>query len=263
MSSFLDGTDQLERELSPEPVKGPAIGSVLLHSLIFGSLLFYGALQGWFKHSLWGSDGSGSAIQVNLVSSAIPLPSKQPVNDNVLSTETPSEAPQIPEQKTTQKVDTEAIPIPGREKKPQKETQKRNVVKPDKPVPQNRAQYGEQSGSSMPHATTQNFQVGQTSVSDASFGSLFGWYVSQIDRQMNANGYRNMADPSTPKGAKASIEFKIYRDGSHGDVQLEQSSGSRSWDNVCVRAAQRVDSFGPLPGQYRGSYLQVFYDCTY
>jgi periplasmic protein TonB len=55
----------------------------------------------------------------------------------------------------------------------------------------------------------------------------------------------------------------VYRDGSHGDVRLDASSGSASWDNVCLRAAQRVDTFGPLPGGYRGSYLQVFYDCTY
>lgn len=263
MNNYLERADQLERELSPEPFKGPAMGSVVLHSLLFGTVLFWGVMQGWFRHSLWGAEGSGSAIQVNLVSSAIPLPSKQPVNDNVLSTETPSEAPQIPEQKTMQKIDTDAIPIPGKEKKPQKETQKRSVVKPDKPIEPNRAQYGEQSGSNIQRSTSQNFTVGQTSVADASFGSLFGWYVSQIDRQMNANGYRNMADPSTRKGAKASIQFKIYRDGSHGDVQLEQSSGSPSWDNVCIRAAQRVDSFGSLPGQYRGSYLQVFYDCTY
>ena len=263
MSNILDGIDQLERELSPEAFRGPAIGSVVLHSVLFGTLLFYGALQGWFRHSLWGSDGTGSAIQVNLVSSAIPLPSKQPVNQNVLSTETPSEAPQIPEVKTMQKIDTEAVPIPGKEKKPEKQTQKRSVVKPDKPAPQNRAQYGEQSGSSTPRSTQQNFQVGQTSVSDASFGSLFGWYVNQIDRRMDSNGYRSMADPRTAKGAKASIEFKVYRDGSHGDVRLDASSGSPSWDNVCLRAAQRVDTFGPLPGGYHGSYLQVFYDCTY
>lgn len=263
MSVLLDGTDQLERELMPEPTKGPAIGSLVLHSALFGTVLFWGVMQGWFRHSLWGNEGTGGAVQVTLVSSALPLPSKEPVNQNVLSTEKPSEAPTPPQEKTKQEVDESAIPIQGKQKKPQKETEKRNVAKPTQPVEQNRAQYGEQSGSSMPRSTQQAFQTGQTSVSDANFGSMFGWYVGQIDRKMDANGYRNMADPRTPKGAKASIEFKVYRDGSHGDVRLDASSGSPSWDNVCVRAAQRVDTFGSLPPGYRGSYLQVFYDCTY
>jgi protein TonB len=80
---------------------------------------------------------------------------------------------------------------------------------------------------------------------------------------MDANGYRSLADPHTQKGAKASIEFRINRDGSQSDVRLDKSSGSASWDSVCVRAAQRVDTFGPLPGGYRGGYLQVYFDCTY
>jgi periplasmic protein TonB len=72
-----------------------------------------------------------------------------------------------------------------------------------------------------------------------------------------------MADPRTPKGARAYIEFKIYRDGSHGDVRLDNSSGSSTWDTVCMRAAQRVDTFGPLPTQYSGSNLEVYYYCEY
>lgn len=262
MSSLLQSNDQLERELAPEPAKGPAMGSLALHAALFGSMLLWGVVQGWFHHNLWGSAGGSGAIQVNLVSNALPLPSKQPVNQNVLSTETPSQAPAAPEPKTKQAVDETALALQGKQKKPEKQTQQHSVVKPTEPVPQNRAQYGEQAGSNMQRAM-QSFSVGQTSVSDTSFGSLFGWYVSQIDRRMDANGYRSMADPRTSKGAKASIEFKISRDGSHGDIKLDSSSGSTSWDNVCLRAAQRVDTFGPLPAGYRNSYLQVFYDCTY
>ena len=205
MSSLLEHTDQLERELAPEPVKGPAMGSIVLHTALFATLLLWGAMQGWFHHNLWGASGGSGAIQVNLVSNALPLPSKQPVNQNVLSTETPSQAPTQPEQKTKQAVDDDAIALQGKQKKPEKQTQTRSVVKPSDPVQPNRAQYGEQAGTNV-QRTMQNYSVGQTSVSDASFGSLFGWYVQQIDRKMNQSGNRNMADQRTPKGAKAGIE---------------------------------------------------------
>jgi periplasmic protein TonB len=104
---------------------------------------------------------------------------------------------------------------------------------------------------------------GPTTLTDANFGAQFGWYVDNINRKMDANGYRSLADPRTAKGAKASIEFRIHRDGSQSDVRLDRSSGSPTWDSVCVRAAQRVDTFGSLPAGYRDSYLQVYFDCTY
>lgn len=264
MNALLEGTEHLERELTPEPIVVPATGSIVLHLALAAGVVLYGVLGGFLHRNLWGSSGTGGAMQVNLVSSALPLPSSQPVNQNVLSTETPSQAPAPPAPKEKQAEDQEAIPISGKTKKPEHETAPKTPPKQQQPTPTNKAAYGEQTGSSIPHATqTQNFTSGQTSVTDASFGSLFGWYVGQIDRTMNANGYRSMADPSTPKGAKTTIEFKINRDGSHGDVRLDQSSGSPSWDTVCVRAAQRVDAFSPLPSQYRGNYLAVLYDCIY
>lgn len=264
MNVLLEGTEQLEQELTPEPVVAPATGSILLHVGLVVTIVLYGVLGGFFHHNMWGGSGAGGAVQVNLVSSALPLPSTQPPNQNVLATEKPSEAPAPPTPKAKQAEDEQAIPISGKQKKVEHETTPKTPPRKEEPVPTNRANYGEQAGSSMPRAMqSQVYTSGQTSVTDASFGSLFGWYVGQIDRKMDANGFRSMADPRTPKGAKASIEFKIYRDGSHGDVRLDGSSGSPTWDNVCVRAAQRVDVFPQLPNQYQKSYLQVFYDCTY
>jgi len=263
MSVLLEGTEQLEQELAPEPIAAPATGSLLLHFGLVGGIILYGILGGFIHHNMWGGSAVGGAVQVNLVSSALPLPSNKPVNQNVLATEKPSEAPAPPTPKAKQAEDEKAIPISGKQKKIEQQTAQRTPPRKEEPVPTNRANYGEQAGSSMPHATQQAFTTGQTSINDASFGSLFGWYVGQIDRKMDANGFRSMADPRTPKGAKAGIEFKIYRDGSHGDVRLDNSSGSPTWDTVCLRAAQRVDVFPQLPNQYQKSYLQVFYDCTY
>lgn len=263
MSDIL-GSEQLERELTPEPIAGPAAGALLLHIGLIAALILYGVLGGLFHGNRWGNEGSGGAVQVNVVSNAIPLPNDQPLNKNVLTTPTPSPAPAPPAPKEEHQVDETAIPIPGKKVKPKKQT----VVKTQphqQPVQQrNLAQYGEQNGTNIPRATqSQTFTSGQTAVSDANFGSLFGWYVGQIDRKMDASGYRSMADPHTPKGARAYIEFYINRDGSHGDARLDRPSGSSTWDNVCLRAAQRVDTFGALPSQYRGSSLLVYYYCEY
>ncbi len=260
----MEGSQQLERELTPEPIAGPAAGALALHGLLLAGLVFYGVLSGLFHGSQWGNEGNGGAVQVSMVSNAIPLPSDQPLNKNVLSTETPSAAPAPPSPKEERKVDETAIPIPGRRVKPKKQTMVKTQPHQQPPPQRNLAEYGEQNGTNIPRALqAQTFTSGETSVADANFGSLFGWYVGQIDRKMDSSGYRSMADPSTPKGARAYIEFSIYRDGSHGDVRLDRSSGSSTWDNVCIRAAQRVDTFGSLPSQYRGSSLLVYYYCEY
>jgi len=261
MSILLQGVDHLEQELSPEPVMAPAVGAVALHCGLVVAIVLYGIIGGFFHHNLWGGAGPGGAIQVNLVSSALPIPSDQPPNQNVLATETPSQAPAAPEPKAKQAVDETAIPIAGKQKKPEhQETPKTPQRKPE-PMPTNRAQYGEQAGSSMPRQTSST--SGPASINQSDFGTMFGYYVDGINRKMDANGYRSLADPHTPRGARAYISFSIARDGSVGQVKLDQSSGSPTWDTACVRAAQRVDTFGPLPVQYRGNSLMVSFYCEY
>ena len=263
MSSVLEGSERLEQELTPEPVMGPAAGAIGLHLALVAGIVLYGVIGGFFQHNLWGGSSAGGAIQVNLVSSALPLPSNQPINQNVLSTETPSQAPAAPEPKNKQAEDLTAIPILGKQKKPQHETVQRSPQRQQQPVQDNKATYGEQTGSSMPRATqAQGFTSGQTAVS-SDFGSMFSWYVDQLNRAMASNWYKPEVDPRTPRGAQTFIFFKIYRDGSVADVQLEKSSGSPTLDSSCQRAAQRIGSFQPLPGAYRGSFLQVSYYCQY
>lgn len=262
MSSYFQIGGHFQEGLAPEPFAKPAASAVLLHCGIVIAIVLYGVIGGFFHHNLWGGAGPGGAIQVNITSS-IPLPSDHPPNQNVLATEKPSEAPAPPQPKAKEKEDETAIPIQGKPKKPQEQEVKRTPQRQPEPVAQNKAQYGEQAGTAMPRQATQGAATGPTSVTDANFGSLFGWYVDNISRKMDANGYRSLADPHTPHGARAYISFRIARDGSASQVRLDRSSGSPSWDMTCVRAAQRVDTFGPLPDQYRGNDLMVSFYCEY
>ncbi len=262
MSSVLEGGEQLERELTPDPVFRPAAGSLLLHLGLAGSMVAYGFILGLFHHNQWGSSGSGGAIQVTLVSSALPLPSEQ-VNQNVLATDTPSKAAAEPTPKAKQAVDETAIPILGKQKKPQQQTAPHVPQKQATPKQDNRAQYGEQSGSQMARATSQSASSGPTSLSDGDFGSRFQWYVDGINRKMGTNWNKPEVDPRTPRGTRAYIFFTIRRDGSVGDARMDRSSGSPTLDRSCLRAAQRVDTFGALPPDYRQSTLLTSYYCEY
>jgi protein TonB len=261
MSSVLEGGEQLERELTPEPVAGPAMGSVVLHVLLGGVIVFYGVFSGLFHHDLWGNSGPGGSMQVTLVSNALPLPSDQPPNQNVLATDTPSQAPAAPSPKQQQRVDETAIPILGRQEKPEKRTVRKTQQHQPQPL-QNRAAYGEQAGSRIQQAIASTSN-GPTVVGNGDFSSRFGWYVNQINAKMAASWNRYEVDPRTPHGSRVYLIFTIDRDGSPSNVQLDRSSGSPTLDLSCERGVQRVGTFGPLPAAYNQGTLKVSYYCEY
>ncbi len=262
MKSLLEEIEQLDRPQTPDPMAAPAFGSLALHGVIFGGLLFYGMLTGFFHRNLWGNPGAGGAIQVSLVSSAIPLPAEQQ-NQNVLMTETPSQAPAEPAPKAKETVDEKAIPILGKQiKEKQKPISKAQKNQP--PPRDNRAQYGEQAGSILPRTTmAQGGSNGPVSISNGDFGSRFGWYVEIIKRKVSQNWNRYEVDSHTPKGVTAEIYFRINRQGAPSNFKISTRSSSSTLDQSCLRATQRVDTFGDLPRDSNDQWLDVTYDCTY
>jgi protein TonB len=264
MSNILEGSEQLERELTPEPIAGPAAGAFALHGILLAALVFYGALSGLFRHNLWGSQGAGESMQANLVSAAIPLPSNQPLNKNVLSTETPSQAPAPPAPKEQHQIDQTAIPILGKQLKPkEKNTPKTQLHQPPQ-VQQNLARYGEQTGTSIPRTMEPTTPSNQpVNVTNGDFGSRFPWYVEIIKRKVAQSWFRGEVDPRTPKGATAEIYFRISRAGTPSDFRINTSSGSPTLDRSCLSATERVDTFGALPSDSSDRWLDVTYDCVY
>jgi protein TonB len=265
MNGLMSGGGHLERGLTPDRIGAPAAGSLLFHGLLFGGLLFYGMLAGLFHHNLWGNPGDGGAIEVKLVSNAIPLPNDQPVNDNVLPTETPSKAPAPPAPKTEQKLEDTAIPISSKQAKPEKQTITKTQQHQPPPKPDNLAHFGEQSGSALPRATmSQNTASnGPVTISNGDFGSRFGWYVDIIKRKMSQNWNRYEVDPRTQKGTSAQVYFEVSSQGVPSRFKINTPSGSPTLDQSCLRAAQRIDTFGALPREANLSLLNVTYDCTY
>ncbi|MGA9068757.1 MAG: TonB family protein [Terracidiphilus sp.] len=267
MEMQLEGGGRLGRQLKPEPMAASAFGALLLHGGLAATLLIYGYLGGLFHHNQWGDAGASGAIQVSLVTSALPLPSDQKPNDNVLATDTPSEAPAEPAAKEKQAVDDSAIAISGKQVKPQQQTIARVPQSQVKPPQDNKAKYGEQGGSSIarntqPAAATV-ITVGHTSIGDVDFGSKYGWYVNNMNQKVSQNWYSQEVNSSTMKGSRVYLIFTIHRDGTVSDVKFAQGSGSPTLDRSCLRAVQRVDSLGALPSTYGMSSLNVSYYCEY
>jgi periplasmic protein TonB len=259
MSTLIEGSEHLERELNGDRMAGPAAGSIGLHIAMAALVLSYAWIMGMFHHNVWGSKGAGGAMQVT-ITTALPLPSTE-VNQNVLATETPSHAPAPPSPKEQQHVDEKAIPILGKQAKPQQKTTPK--TQPHQPQPQqNVAASGEQSGSVIPHQMAPG-TIGQTTVGDNNFASLYPWYVDQINRTMQQNWDNRQVDSRTPKGARVYMVFTIHRDGTLSGLQLDRSSGSPTLDRSCLLAAQRVNTFGNLPAAYNQSTLRVSYYCEY
>ena len=261
MQSILQSVDHLEREITPEHTVAPAVGAIVLHVVLCGMLAYYGWIMGLFHHSFWGTAGAGGAMQVNLVSSALPLPAAQ-VNENVLATETPSQAPAQASQKKQQQ-DQDAIAIASKKSKPQKDTTPKTIKNPV-PARQNTAQFGEQAGSVMQRSTQQQTASnGPATVGDGDFASKYPWYVDQINRKMANSWFRQEVDPRTPRGTRVFLVFTINKDGSPNGIGVDRSSGSPTLDRSCLRGAQRVDTFGSLPGGYNQNTLKVSYYCEY
>jgi protein TonB len=264
MTTLLSASDHLERELIPDRIAAPAAGSLALHGVLFGGLMLFGVLGGFFHRSMWGNPGSGGAIRVNLVSSALPLPAEQQ-NQNVLTTETPSQAPAEPSRKAKQAVDETAIPISGKKAKPQPLTTPKTQPHQPPPKPDNLARYGEQAGSNMPRSSLAQpvASNGPVTVSNGDFGTRFGWYVDIIKHKVDQNWFRAQVDARTPKGAVAQIYFRVDRHGTPSNFKINTASGSTTLDRSCLLATERVDTFGDLPRESNDQWLDVTYDCTY
>jgi periplasmic protein TonB len=262
MEKLIEGDEGLDRELTPDGVVAPAMGSLALHGAMLGVVVLYIAIGGLFRPKVWGSAGPGGVMTVALATS-LPLPNNQPVNNNVLATQTPSEAPAPPAPKTTHAEDQNAIPIVGKKVQPKKVTQAKTQPHQPQPKQQDKARTGEQAGSWMQRSMPEKGANGPTSFDNGNFGQMFPGYVQAVNNIMSQNWYKSQVNAATPKGSRVYLTFTINRDGSVAAERIAQSSGSSTLDYSCLQAVERVQAFPPLPAGYNQSTLRVSYYCEY
>jgi protein TonB len=241
----------------------PLAWSTVFHAVLFSSMFLYAAVFGGTHGENWGgAGGGGGAMSATLVSNAaIPLPAPQEQTENVLANESKGLTESVPKEQETPA--PEAIPIPDKTTKQVNERAK-PTEPPKKPQQQqvatNQIPFGQGGPVSGPYGVfNANGAKGGFGFTGGGgdFGSRYGWYVDVVRRKVSENWLKYEIDPSISTARRVYITFDITRSGEPANVQVEQSSGVPSLDMNATRAIQRIDTFGPLPGDYSGNRVSV------
>jgi protein TonB len=240
---------------------GGFMGSFALHAALIALLLSWA----WIFHSeqSWGDAGATSgAIQATMVD-ALPLPSKQPMDqNNVLATDQPSPAPITSTARTADTPQPDAIGLLSKSAKPLKTADHAMPAPPLHPQPGkadlNKVQTGEAGGFNLAMSTAQTSAGTMSIGTDAAFGTKYAYYVQQITQKVAQQWYTNMLDPQAA-GHRVYITFQVERDGSLTHIVLAQRSGDATLDMTALNAVRHIDTFGSLPDAYTGSHINVTY----
>jgi protein TonB len=238
---------------------GPLALSAGLHLAFTGLIIVLALILPGGRGDTWGAGGGGDAIGVSIVSN-VPLPVSPVETQNVLANESKGLTQSQPEEKQNE---PEAIPIPAKnaKTKPKPITTSSKAKTPPPPEPEtNEVPFGKGGPVSGPYGS---FSAGGAKGGfgfeggGGDFGSRFAWYVRVVQQKVSENWLKYEIDPSIHQANRVYLVFDINRSGQPVNVQIEQSSGVPSLDQSAVRAIQRIDTFGPLPGDYSGNRVTV------
>jgi protein TonB len=228
-------------------------------------------LSVWIQRSgnPWGGIGGGdSGTKVSLVSSAgIPMPKPDVPATSEAVDPTKGIAKEEPKPKEEPKTDATNIRKFEKEK-PLPPSKKSKVFENKTPPPANAVPYGKGGGQlDVPtgYSQTPGASAGGVAVQGeggGDFSSRYGWYIESVKRAISQNWMQNTIDPSVraARRAKATVNFRINRDGTIKNIRLDTSSGNRSMDDSATRALLSIDKLPALPADYSGSYVEVTFD---
>lgn len=237
----------------------PLALSAGLHLALAGLIIVFAVILPGRRGDIWGAGGGGDAIGVSIVSN-VPLPASPVETQNVLANESKGLTQSLPEEKQKE---PEAIPIPDKnaKTKPKPVTTSSKAKTPPPPEPEtNEVPFGKGGPVSGPYGS---FSAGGAKGGfgfeggGGDFGSRFAWYVRVVQQKVSENWLKYEIDPGIHQANRVYLVFDINRSGQPVSVQIEQSSGVPSLDQSAVRAIQRIDTFGPLPGDYSGNRVTV------
>lgn len=240
--------------------------SAWLHICIAGALLagIYLNVPG----NSWGGIGGGStgSVKVSLVASAgIPMP--QPTVPTTSNAVDPTKG-LAKEEPKKEEPKTDSTPLQKFEKnKPLPKSKESKVFENKQPPPQNAIPYGKGGQMSVPtgYADSPGPLSGGLAMQGqggGDFSTRYGWYVESVRRAISQNWIQTTIDPATRAARRAHsiVAFRIYRNGTIGNIRLDTSSGNRSMDDSATRALLSIDKFPALPADYSGAYVDVTFD---
>jgi protein TonB len=188
---------------------------------------------------------SAGALRVSAPSA--PAPAAEPAKPRI--EKPPEEAPPPPSEK--------AVLLPAREEKKKKPT-----PAPAAPVTAPRApelslpSSGEQAGAPAGATSQAAGGGGSAGVGGAQFDQPDFKYSYYVDRMVLAIA-TNWFKPTQNVPVNPVVKFRIERDGTVTDPQIERSSGLPFVDRAALRAVIASSPLPPLPADYTGGHLGV------
>jgi protein TonB len=182
----------------------------------------------------------------------------------VLASESPSPVPPPPTPKAVETPKPTDIPIVA--KQPDKKTPKAETPAPEPPkhpqplAPQpDKAASGETAGLKVAMTAVETkMGTSTTNVADSSFGLRYAFYVRQLTQKVSQQWFTQTLD-SAAVGHRVTLSFRVEHDGTPSHITIATPSGDAVLDSSAVRALQRIDTFGPLPDTYTGTFINVQY----
>lgn len=246
------------------------IYSLILHIflVLWIAVSIYLHMRGPEWGDIGGTEGSAKVTLVTGARAGIPLPKPPDIVDTNtvdptkgLWKDLPQPKPPVPEPETA----VEKI-TPFKKDKPKPITHPSKIDEPKVPPPDNAVNYAKHGSSSLdssyaPSPTAGSGPVAVKGQGGGDFAARYGWYVEAVKRSISQNWLQTTIDPGVraARQAHAVMTFRINRDGSISNVQMQQASGNLSMDNSARRALDGIH-FGPLPNDYSGSSVDVIFD---
>jgi periplasmic protein TonB len=242
----------------PERLRGPFLGSLVLHGGMFGLVVGMAVLHpfgGKVEH--WGSKTGGGfgAVAVTAVKT-IPLPSRTTVQNPVANdTESQVPAPQS-KQKPQPKVvkpDPRAILLKSKNAKDRTPPPRQAAAAPNKWVDQQRYAPNQLTTPGGQMAGSPLYQVqggGGIGIGDNNpFGTRFGSYANLLRQKVSGAWHVAEINPRLQTAPPVTVQFTIMKDGSlkPGLPRITQSSGDSTVDTSAQRAVLDAQPFPPLP----------------
>ncbi|MGH9618313.1 MAG: TonB family protein [Bryobacteraceae bacterium] len=240
-----------------DPLRGPLMGSLLLHAAVVGVLFCYWYVINRPRASIGEQNpGGGPSFSVSPVKS-IPIPQQQ-APPNPVAHNTKSTVPAPKEKKTTEKKQPEKNVVKLQEKRRHKKETRHAHHKQhyEEPAPPNQVYSRSAPAVSNPMYAGPSGSGHVGLGPNSPFGTRLGWYA-EIVRQRIAQNWKTTGLYAASQRAPAIIGFVIGRDGSVRDVQVVQSSGNPMIDNTAMRAVYNANPLPRLPAQVSGSSVSA------
>jgi len=246
---------------SHEGLQGSLLVSLILHLVLFSSILLY-TLIGFHLGTHGPSWGTEGATRVGAVASlpGIPLPSPMLTTHTQVATQNTGLYKTEPVPKEETPPDAQQIPKFKDAVRPEKlERVNTRIHKTKEIPPPNAIPYGESGPPTMSYsqmvttAGTGGIAVG----AENSFGQQYAWYVASMRARISANWLLATISPNITSAPRVYLSFQISRDGTITNVQVTQPSGVPEVDRSALRAILASNPLPPLPRDYSGGSVDV------